>query len=89
VTSFNRQVLLTGEVPTAQDRQPSSRWCGGEQRALGGERSGRDAQHQLGQRSNDTFITGKVRASLVDAKDLSASAFKVVTERNVVYLMGR
>ena len=31
----------------------------------------------------------KVRASLVDAKDLSASAFKVVTERNVVYLMGR
>jgi osmotically-inducible protein OsmY len=30
-----------------------------------------------------------VRASLVDAKDLSASAFKVVTERNVVYLMGR
>ena len=43
----------------------------------------------LGQRSNDTFITGKVRASLVDAKDLSASAFKVVTERNVVYLMGR
>jgi osmotically-inducible protein OsmY len=43
----------------------------------------------LSQRSNDTFITGKVRASLVDAKDLSANAFKVVTERNVVYLMGR
>ena len=43
----------------------------------------------IGQRSNDTFITGKVRASLVDAKDLSANSFKVVTERNVVYLMGR
>jgi osmotically-inducible protein OsmY len=43
----------------------------------------------LGQRSNDTFITGKVRASLVDAKDLSATAFKVVTERNIVYMMGR
>jgi hypothetical protein len=41
------------------------------------------------QRSNDTFITGKMRASLLDAKDLSASAFKVVTERGVIYLMGR
>ena len=29
-----------------------------------------------------------MRASLVDAKDLSANSFKVVTERNVVYLMG-
>ena len=43
----------------------------------------------LSQRSNDTFITGKVRASLVDAQDISANSFKVVTERNVVYLMGR
>jgi osmotically-inducible protein OsmY len=42
----------------------------------------------LGQRSNDTFITGKVRASLIDAKDISANSFKVVTERNAVYLMG-
>ena len=42
----------------------------------------------LAQRSTDTFITGKVRARLVDAKDISATAFKVVTERNVVYLMG-
>jgi osmotically-inducible protein OsmY len=29
VTSFNRQVLLTGEVPTAQDRHGSSRSCWG------------------------------------------------------------
>ena len=47
------------------------------------------ASSSLSQRSKDTFITGKVRASLVDAKDLTANAFKVVTERNVVYLMGR
>ena len=43
----------------------------------------------LSQRSTDTFITGKVRASLVDAQDISANSFKVVTERNTVYLMGR
>lgn len=90
VTSWNRQVLLTGEVPSAQDRQRV------EQVVLGVENVRSVVNDlavmpptSLGQRSNDTFITGKVRASLVDAKDLSASAFKVVTERNVVYLMGR
>jgi osmotically-inducible protein OsmY len=43
----------------------------------------------LKERASDTLITGRVKASLVDAKDLSASAFKVVTERGTVYLMGR
>ena len=43
----------------------------------------------LTSRSNDTFLTGKVKASLVDAKDILANAFKVVTERGTVYLMGR
>ena len=90
VTSFNRQVLLTGEVPSAQDRQRV------EQIVLGVENVRSVVNDlavmpttSLGQRSNDTFITGKVRASLVDAKDLSANAFKVVTERNIVYMMGR
>ena len=90
VTSYNRQVLLTGEVPSAADSQKA------EQIALAVENV-RSVVNDLGvmpgssltQRSKDTFITGKVRASLVDAKDLSANAFKVVTERNVVYLMGR
>ena len=43
----------------------------------------------LTQRGTDLYITGKIRASLVDAKDLTATAFKVVTERGTVYLMGR
>ena len=42
----------------------------------------------LTQRSNDVYITTKVKASMIDAKDLPASAIKVVTERQVVYLMG-
>ena len=68
VTSFNRQVLLTGEVPSAQDRQRV------EQVVLGVENVRSVVNDlavmpptSLGQRSNDTFITGKVRASLVDA----------------------
>lgn len=90
VTSYNRQVLLTGEAATAADAQKA------EQIALAVEnvRSvvndvGVMPNSSLSQRSNDTFITGKVRASFVDAKDLYAAAFKVVTERDVVYLMGR
>ena len=43
----------------------------------------------LTQRSSDALITGKIKASLVDAKDLFASSFKVVTERGTTYLMGR
>jgi osmotically-inducible protein OsmY len=43
----------------------------------------------LSERSNDLLITAKVKASYVDSKDLFASAFKVVVERGVVYLMGR
>ncbi len=90
VTSYNRQVLLTGEAATAADQQRA------EQIVLGVENVRSVVNDvavmpntSLTQRSNDTFITGKVRASFVDAKDLYASAFKVVTEREVVYLMGR
>ncbi len=90
VTSYNRQALLTGEVASAQDRQTVEQIVG----QVTNVRSVVNdlavmPNTSLGQRTNDTFITGKVRASFVDAKDLSAGAFKVVTERNVVYLMGR
>ena len=43
----------------------------------------------FGNRSNDALITSKVKASMVDAKDIQANAFKVLTERGIVYLMGR
>ena len=89
VTSYNRQVLLTGEVPSEQVREAV-------QKTVSQVANVRSIVNELAvmpitpitQRSNDTFITGKMRASLLDAKDLTASAFKVVTERGVIYLMG-
>lgn len=89
VTSFNRQVLLTGEVPTAQDRTTVDQIVAGVNnvRSVVNDLAVMPST-SLGQRSNDVLITGKVRASFVDAKDVFASAYKVVTERNVVYLMG-
>lgn len=90
VTSYNRQALITGEVPSAQDRQTVEQIVSQVEntRSVVNDLAVMPSS-TLSQRSNDTFITGKVRASLVDAQDISANSFKVVTERNIVYLMGR
>lgn len=90
VTSYNRQVLLTGEALSAQDRQSVEQTVSSVEnvRSVVNDLAVMPIT-SLSQRSNDTFITGKVRASLVDAQDISANSFKVVTERNIVYLMGR
>lgn len=89
VTSYNRMVLISGEVATDAERGAV-------------EQSLRQVEHvrsvvnelavtpnsSLAARSADAVITGKVKAAFIDAKDLHAQAFKVVTERGTVYLMG-
>ncbi len=90
VTSFNRTVLLTGEVPTEADKAAA-------EAAITKLENVRATLNELVvapnsslvDRSNDALITSKVKASYVDAKDIFANAYKVVTERGVVYLMGR
>lgn len=90
INSYNRQVLLTGEVPNEQDKQLAEQIVSKVDNVKGVVNDlavmGNTA---LSARSNDVLITGKVKASLVDASDLYVGAFKVVTERGVVYLMGR
>ncbi|WP_395669881.1 BON domain-containing protein [Rhodoferax sp.] len=90
VTSYNRQVLLTGEVPNLQDKQlveklvtevENVRNIVNELTVMGNS--------TLTQRASDTLVTSRVKANLVDARDLIASAFKVTTERGTVYVMGR
>ncbi len=90
INSYNRQVLLTGEVPSAQDKQLAEQVVSRVEnvRAIVNE-LGVLGNSTLTQRSADALATGKVRAALVDAKDLYANAFKVVTERGTTYLMGR
>ncbi|MDO8370869.1 MAG: BON domain-containing protein, partial [Polaromonas sp.] len=90
VTSYNRQVLLTGEVLNEQDRklveQVVSRV---ENVASVVNELGIINSPTLVQRSSDVLITGQVKALLIDSSDIYANAFKVVTERGTVYLMGR
>ena len=90
VTSYNRQVLLTGEVASAQDRQLVEQIVAGvdnvrnivnEIAVLGSS--------TLTQRSSDLLISGRVRAALLDANDLFSNAFKITTERGTVFMMGR
>jgi osmotically-inducible protein OsmY len=90
VTSFNRRVLLTGQVRDEAMRAAIER----EVKGVEGVVSVTNETEVSGlasytSRSNDALITTKVKASLVDRKDISANTYKVVTEQGVVYLMGR
>jgi osmotically-inducible protein OsmY len=89
VTSYNRQVLLTGAVGNEADRRRVEEVVQrvDNVRSVVNELTiGQPSTFQ--DRSNDVFISGKIKASLLDAKDIFANSFKVVTERGVVYLMG-
>ena len=90
VTSYNRQVLLTGEVPNLQDKQRVEQVVKSVDNVASvvNELAVLNSP-SLMDRSADALLTGRVKAVLLDAQDLQSSAFKVVTERNVVYLMGR
>jgi osmotically-inducible protein OsmY len=90
VTSYNRVVLVTGEVPTEADRTAV-------EAAVAKVENVRAVLNELAvmpnssvnARSNDSIITGKVKAAFFETKDLQFASIKVVTERGVVYLMGR
>lgn len=90
INSYNRQVLLTGEVPNENDKQLAEQVVAKVDNVKGIVNDLVVMPNTtLSQRSSDTLVTGKVKASIVDAKELYVGAFKVVTERGTVYLMGR
>ena len=90
ITSYNRKVLLTGEVPTEQDKQLA-------EKVVSRVENVQSVHNELAvqgnttfsQQSTDTLVTGRVKAAIIDAKDLFSNAVKVVTERGTVYLLGR
>lgn len=88
-TSFNHALLLTGEAPSAVVKAdidkiaasvPNVKSIANELQIAG--------VSSLGSRSNDSFITSKVKGRFVDAAKFPANNVKVVTEAGVVYLMG-
>ncbi len=90
VTSYNRQVLITGEVPNAQDKQLVEKVVSGVENVRGIV----NELEVLGistltQRSSDLLVSSRAKAGLVDARDLFANAFKITVERGTLYMMGR
>ncbi len=90
INSYNRLVLITGEMPNESDRAAVEQAVARVEnvRAVVNELAV-GFNSSLTSRSNDVLIQGKVKASLIDAKDLISNAFDVIVERGNVYLMGR
>ena len=88
-TSFNRQVLLTGEVADEQTKTEIAKIVAAVSnvREVFNELQVAGAS-SLGARSNDSFLTSKVKARFVDSKLVNAVHVKVVTEAATVYLLG-
>jgi osmotically-inducible protein OsmY len=90
VTSYNRLVLITGEVASQADLEAAEKAVA----AIENVRSTVNEAAVMGlssltSRSNDALLTSKVKAAFIDDGNLQANAIKVVTERATVYLMGR
>ncbi len=89
VNAYNRVVLLTGEVPTEQDKVA----VGEAVRQVENVRSVANElavtmNSSLTGRSSDVLLASKVKATLIDARDLMSNAFDLTVERGEVYLMG-
>jgi osmotically-inducible protein OsmY len=89
INSYNRKVLLSGEVRDEAMKQAVEK----EVRSITNVDNVMNELEVAGpssytSRSSDTLITSKVKLSLADKKTVSANSFKVVTERGNVYLMG-
>ncbi|MBL8371325.1 MAG: BON domain-containing protein [Burkholderiaceae bacterium] len=90
VTSYNRRLLLTGEVANTKDKELAETLAGQVDNVTGVQNELEVANSPtFTERAEDGLITGKVKAGLVDTKQVSTNAFKVVTDRGIVYLMGR
>ena len=89
VTSFNRSVLLTGEVPDTKTKDEIEKIVAAvpNARAVSDELT-ITTNSTLANRANDASITGKVKARFLDASKFNPLHVKVVTERSVVYLLG-
>ncbi len=89
ITSINGIVLLTGEAPSEQARTlvlEKIRSVNGVRRTINEMQI--SPPSSFGNRTKDTWITGKVKTSLISDERVDSTRVKVVTEQKVVYLMG-
>ncbi|MBX3646440.1 MAG: BON domain-containing protein [Rhodocyclaceae bacterium] len=89
VTSYNMKVLLTGEVPDAGIKADLEKAIAGVTNVKGITNEVQIAGiSSFSARSNDTYITSKVKARFIDANKFQVNHVKVVTEAGTVFLLG-
>ncbi len=89
VTSYNLQVLLTGEAPTAELRDQALKLASNAERVRNVFNAINIAEPSaFSSRNNDTWITSKVKAQMLGKTEVEATHIKVLTENSWVYLMG-
>jgi len=90
VTSYNRMVVLSGEVADEKMKAEVEAQIAtlGDLKKIENDLEVAPVS-TVSARSSDLLITSKVKAAIIDTKDLYLSAFKIHTDRGVVYLMGR
>ena len=89
ITSYNRTVLLTGEASDAATRSEIEKLARAVENVRGVYNEIAVAGNSaLSSRANDTYLTGKVKARFIDQQKFNPVHVKVVTESNVVYLIG-
>lgn len=90
VNSYNRVALITGEARNEADQAEVERLVAGVENVSKVLNEVAVTMHSsLSTRSADVVLKGRVKAQLIDARDLQSNAFYVVTERGEVFLMGR
>ena len=89
VNSFDRKVLLTGEVPDEAVKARAGELTAASQnvRAVVNELAIAPPS-SLGDRTNDTTLATKVRAAFVNTKEIAFNSIEIVCERGVIYLLG-
>lgn len=89
VTSYNRNVLLTGETPDAQTKAELDKIVGTVSNVRGVTNEVQiSGISSLGTRSTDAFLTSKVKARFIDGNKFPTHLVKVVSESSTVYLLG-
>ena len=89
VTSYNRMVLLTGEVSDAATRSEVEKIARAVENVRGVYNEIAIAGNTaLSARTNDSYLTSKVKTRFIDQQKFNVVHVKVVTEANVVYLLG-
>jgi osmotically-inducible protein OsmY len=91
VTSYNGRVLLTGEVAGNGDKLAAEQLVFQVEnvKLVVNELTVATSTSTLQDRANDTLITSRVKTAMIENRDIASNAFKVVTERGIVYLLGK